>query len=55
MMEPPKRILLKSIRTIIKVLEDLLLNTMEDNDITKLASRGLLLFQVAPDVKLVDY
>ena len=42
----------KSIRTIIKMVEDLLLNTMEGNDVRKLVSQGLLLFQVAPNVRL---
>ncbi|KAH0839409.1 hypothetical protein J3R83DRAFT_139 [Lanmaoa asiatica] len=51
--EAPESALSKSIRTIIKMLEDLLLNAMEGNDVRRLASRGLLLFQVAPDVRLV--
>ena len=42
----------RAIRTIIKVLEDLLLNAMEGNDISKLARDGLLLYQAASDVRL---
>ena len=50
--EAPESALSKSIRTIIKMVEDLLLNAMEGDDVRKLASQGLLLFQVAPDVRL---
>ena len=50
--DAPESILSKSIRSIIKALEDLLLNAMEGTDVNNLACRGLLLYQVAPDIML---
>lgn len=43
-----------AIHNVIKALEDLLLNIMEGTDMKNLALQGLLLFQVAPDVTLID-
>ncbi|KAG6377891.1 hypothetical protein JVT61DRAFT_14678 [Boletus reticuloceps] len=44
--------LFKTIRTVVKVLEDLLLNAMEGTDVSELERKGLLLYQVVPDVVL---
>ncbi|KAF8125738.1 hypothetical protein EV363DRAFT_1175664 [Boletus edulis] len=44
--------LFKTIRTVVKVLEDLLLNAMEGTDVSQLERKGLLLYQVVPDVVL---
>lgn len=48
----PESSLSKAIQTVIKVLENLLLSMMEGADVNDLACRGLLLYQVAPDVTL---
>ncbi|KAF8120429.1 hypothetical protein EV363DRAFT_1156167 [Boletus edulis] len=52
MMNAPETSLSKSIRTVVKVLEDLLMNAMEGTDVKELARRGMLLYQVAPDVTI---
>ncbi|KAG6370581.1 hypothetical protein JVT61DRAFT_11378 [Boletus reticuloceps] len=51
-MNAPETSLTKSIRTVVKVLEDLLMNAMEGTDVKELARRGMLLYQVAPDVTI---
>lgn len=53
-MAVPESALSKALRTVIKTLEDLLLNIMEDADVKDLVRRELLLFQVAPDITLKD-
>ena len=45
-------LLSKAIHTIVKVLEDDLLNAMEGTDVGALERKGLLLYQVVPDVIL---
>lgn len=45
-------LLSKAICTVVKVLEDDLLNAMEGTDVGVLERKGLLLYQVAPDVIL---
>ena len=42
----------RNIRYIMKALEDLLVNAMEGMDVSDLVRRGLLLYQVVPDVTL---
>lgn len=44
--------LYKVTRTVVRVLEDLLLNAMEGTDVSELERKGLLLYQAAPDVLL---
>ncbi|KAG6379552.1 hypothetical protein JVT61DRAFT_10051 [Boletus reticuloceps] len=50
--ETLERPLSKTIRSVVKVLEDLLINAMEGTDVSDLEHRGLLLYQVAPDIAL---
>lgn len=45
-------LLYKATRTVTKVLEGLLLNVMEDLDVRELEYKGLLLYQVVPDIIL---
>lgn len=40
------------IHSIVKVLEDLLLSAFEGTDVNSIAQRGLLLYQLAPDITL---
>ncbi|KAG6369860.1 hypothetical protein JVT61DRAFT_13420 [Boletus reticuloceps] len=49
---PTESWLSRAIRTVLKVLEDLLLNAMEGEDVGEKARRGLLLYQAAPDIIL---
>lgn len=42
----------KTICSVVKVLEDVLINAMEGMDVSDLKRRGLLLYQVAPDIAL---
>lgn len=49
---PTESPLSRTIRTVLKVLEDLLLNAMEGEDIREKEQRGLLLYQAAPDIIL---
>ena len=42
----------RNIHYIIKALEDLLVNAMEGTDVSDLVRRGLLLYQVVPNVTL---
>lgn len=44
--------LYKATRTIVRVLEDLLLHAMEGTDVSELERKGLLLYQAGPDVLL---
>ena len=44
--------LYKVTRTVVRVLEDLLLNAMEGTDVSELEHKGLLLYQAVPDVLL---
>lgn len=48
----PKTLISQAIHTVVKALEDLLLNAMEGNDLSQLVQNGLLLYQVVPDVTL---
>ncbi|KAF8449523.1 hypothetical protein L210DRAFT_3641116 [Boletus edulis BED1] len=41
-----------AIRTVIRVLEDLLMSAMEDADMSDLTKRGLMLYQNGPDITL---
>lgn len=50
--QSPTRSLQKTIRTIERSLEDLLMSAMEGLDVSQLAHRGLLLYQNAPDITL---
>lgn len=50
--ETLERPLSKTIRSIVKVLENLLINAMEGTDVSDLERRGLLLYQAAPDIAL---
>ena len=47
-----ERPLSKAICSIVKALEDLLMSPMEGTDVSDLERRGLLLYQVAPDITL---
>lgn len=42
----------KGIHTVTKLLENLLLSAMESEDLHELLHKGLLLYQVAPDIIL---
>ncbi|KAG6376765.1 hypothetical protein JVT61DRAFT_1787 [Boletus reticuloceps] len=44
--------LFHAVRTVIRTLEDLLLNAMEGTDVSELERKGLLLYQAVPDVVL---
>lgn len=48
----PESSISRAIHTVVKALEDLLLNAMEGNDLSELARNGHVLYQVAPDVAL---
>lgn len=48
----PESPLAKSIHSIVKVLEDLILSAIEGMDVSRIAQSGLLLYQVAPDIAL---
>ena len=50
--EDSKTSLYKVTHTVIRVLEDLLLNAMKGTDVSELERKGLLLYQAAPDVLL---
>lgn len=52
MMQVPESTLSKTMRMVIRSLEDLLLNAMEGASVSDLMHKGLLLFQVVPDVVL---
>ena len=52
MTQVPESTLSKTMRTVIRSLEDLLLNAMEGASVSDLMHKGLLLFQVVPDVVL---
>ena len=49
---PTESPLSRAIRTVLKVLEDLLLNAMGGEDVGEKERRGLLLYQAAPDIIL---
>lgn len=49
---PTESWLSRAICTVLKVLEDLLLNAMEGEDVDKKEQRGLLLYQAVPDIIL---
>ncbi|KAN0088044.1 hypothetical protein V8E55_006665 [Tylopilus felleus] len=49
----PECPLLKSICTVIKLLENLLLSAMEGDDVRDMAERGILLYQSAPDIVFI--
>lgn len=48
----PESLLSMTIRTIIKIMENLQFTVMQGSDVDDLARRGLLLYQVVPDVTL---
>lgn len=48
----PESLLSMTIRTIIKIMENLQFTVMQGSDVNDLARRGLLLYQVVPDVTL---
>lgn len=48
----PESTLSRVTHAVVKVLEDLLLNAMDDVDVGERARKGLLLYQIAPDITL---
>ena len=50
--DTPQSTLSQTIHSIIRALEDLLMNAMEGMDVGDLACRGLMLYQTIPDVVL---
>ena len=48
----PESPLSKCIYSVVNVLEDLLLNVFQETDVSGIVQRGLLLYQVAPDIIL---
>ena len=52
LIDTPQSTLSQTVHSIIRALENLLMNAMEGTDVGDLARRGLLLYQTIPDVVL---